>query len=110
MKTRLMIGIASLMVAAVAARAATASDNWTQHCASCHGADGAGKTKIGKKSGLKDLADAAYQKTFTDQQLLDHLKAGEKGDDGKVKMKPFGDKMTDAELQDMVKFVRAFQK
>lgn len=110
MKPMTVVGIATLMIAATAARAATAADNWTQHCASCHGADGAGKTKIGKKSGLKDLGDPAYQKTFTDAQLTEHLKSGETGDDGKVKMKPFSEKMSPDELADLVKFVRAMSK
>ena len=29
--------------------AATAADNWDNNCAKCHGADGSGNTRIGKK-------------------------------------------------------------
>jgi len=110
MKPMTVAGLATLMLAATAARGANAAENWTQSCASCHGQDGAGKTKIGRKVGAKDLADAAYQKSFTDAQLFDHLKAGETDADGKSKMKPFGDKLSDDDLKAVVAYVRSLAK
>ncbi len=110
MKSMTVIGLTTLLLAATAARAATAADNWTQSCASCHGDDGVGKTKMGRKAGVKDLTDAAYQKGFTDDQAFANLKNGEKGDDGKVKMKAYGDKLSDAELRDLIAYSRALAK
>jgi cytochrome c553 len=34
---------------------------WKEHCASCHGMDGRGKTKAGRKAKVKDLTDKKYQ-------------------------------------------------
>ena len=34
--------------------AADAKENWDQLCAKCHGVDGAGNTKMGKKLKVKD--------------------------------------------------------
>jgi mono/diheme cytochrome c family protein len=112
MKTRSIVGVsvATLLLACQVARAASADDNWKQHCASCHGSDGAGHTKMGRKVEARDLTDPAYQKTFTDGVLLDHLKNGEKAPDGAVKMKPYGDRLTDEELRGLVTFVRALAK
>lgn len=101
---------AMLLLAPQASRAAAAADNWKQDCASCHGDDGSARTKMGRKLSLKDLTDAAYQKTFTDDQLFEHLKAGETGTDGKVKMKPYGDRLSDDEIKALVGFVRSLAK
>lgn len=93
-----------------ALRAAAASENWTQYCATCHGENGAGQTKMGRRTGAKDLTDADYQKTFTDDQLFKNLKAGETGPDGKVKMKPYGDQLSDGDIRALVGFVRSLAK
>jgi cytochrome c553 len=110
MKKLTVTAITALLLIGPSALAATASENWTHHCASCHGADGAGKTKMGKKSGAKDLTSAEYQKSFTDDQLLAHLKAGEKDADGNVKMKSYADSMSDDELKGLLGFVRSLAK
>jgi cytochrome c553 len=99
-----------LPLSSTALRAASTAENWTQHCASCHGDDGTGQTKMGRRLHVKDLSDAAYQKSFTDEELFANLKAGEKGPDGKVKMKPYGDLLSDPELKDLVGFVRSLAK
>lgn len=91
-------------------RAASGADNWAQHCSSCHGGDGAGQTKMGRRLGVRDLTDAAYQKGFTDDQLFTNLKAGEAWPDGRVKMKPYGDQLSDPEIKDLVVFVRSLGK
>lgn len=103
------LGASALLLIAPAARAAGA-DSWKEHCASCHGQDGTGQTKMGHKLGVKDLTDAAYQKTFTDDQLLKNLKEGETGPDGKVKMKPFADKLSDDDIKGLVGYVRTLSK
>jgi mono/diheme cytochrome c family protein len=110
MKKLTATAVTALLLIGPSALAATASENWTHHCASCHGADGAGKTKMGKKSGAKDLTSADYQKSFTDDQLFTHLKAGEKDADGNVKMKAYADSMSEDELKGLVGFVRALAK
>jgi cytochrome c553 len=99
---------AAASVAAGAARADTAA-NWGQYCASCHGKDGAGKTRAGRLLGAKDLTDAAYQKTFTDEQAFKDVKDGLTAD-GKTKMRPIGDKLSDDEIKALVTFVRGLQK
>jgi cytochrome c553 len=111
MKTITLIAsaAASLLLSAAIVRAADAPDNWAK-CSSCHGKDGAGHTRIAKKLGIKDLTDAAYQKTFTDDQLFKNLKEGEKDADGNVKMAAMGDKLSDDDIKALVAYVRTLAK
>ena len=44
-----------------AASAADVNETWAKTCAKCHGAEGKGDTKMGKKLGLKDFTDAKVQ-------------------------------------------------
>jgi mono/diheme cytochrome c family protein len=100
----------ALLGAAASAYAAEAPDSWAKNCAACHGKDGAGHTPAGKKVGVKDLTDAAYQKTFSDDQAATSLKQGLKDKSGKDQMKPFADKLTDDEIKTLVAYVRTLQK
>ena len=109
MKTIVSIA-AALTIAACVASAADTTDNWSKLCASCHGKDGAGHTKAGKKLDVKDLTDAAYQKTFKDDEAFAALKTGMKTSDGTDKMKPFAEKLSDDEIKALVTYVRAMAK
>ena len=111
-KTILPYAAAALMIAALAPATARAdaAENYGHACASCHGKDGVGKTKAGKKVGVKDLTSAEVQKGFTDAAAFKDLKEGLKGDDGSDKMKPFAAKFSDDEIKALVTYVRAFAK
>ena len=89
---------------------ADVKENWTKHCASCHGKDGKGQTKAGKMADVKDLTDATYQASFTDDQMIQQMREGMKDKSGKERMKPFRDKLSDEELKALVAFVRALKK
>ena len=106
----LILVTAGLLAGALSNRAADVTENWTKHCASCHGKDGKGQTKAGKMAETKDLTDAAYQGSFTDQQALQQVKDGLKDKNGKERMKPFAGKLTDAEIQALVTHVRSYKK
>jgi mono/diheme cytochrome c family protein len=90
--------------------AADVQANWTKHCAACHGKDGKGETKAGKKAEVKDLTDAKYQAGFTDEQVAMQIKEGMKDKDGKQKMKPFGGVLSDDEIKELGTFVRSLKK
>lgn len=110
LKQTLLVTTTTLLLAGPPALpAADVAENWTKHCGSCHGADGTAKTKAGRMAGAKDLTDGAYQKQFTDEQLVQRLNDGVI-DKGKEKMKPFKGTLTDDELKALVQKVRAFAK
>ena len=64
--------------------AADAAANWENQCAKCHGPDGKGDTKMGKKLAIADLTDAKVQAKFTDADAVKAMKEGIKDKDGKV--------------------------
>lgn len=86
-----------------------AMKNYRSNCLSCHGKDGKAETKAGRKTKTKDLTDAAYQASFTDEQAFTSIKEGMERD-GKTVMKAYKDKLSDEEIKELVVFVRAFAK
>lgn len=106
--------ILTLVFTAALAQAETpdAAANWKKHCAKCHAADGTGKTKMGEKLGLKDYTDAKVQEKFTDEEIFKATKDGVPGEKegDKPKMNGYGDKLSDAEIQALVAYIRAMKK
>jgi cytochrome c6 len=89
--------------------AAEAKDNWTQYCSRCHGADGTGQTKIGKKLDLKDYSSADVQAKMTDDEMLTTILQGVTKD-GKERMAAYQDKLSADEAKALVGFVRSLKK
>ena len=110
MKKQTALLITAAMFCGSIAFGADAAANWTQHCASCHGKDGKGETKAGRKADVKNLTDATYQATFTDEQMFKQIKEGMKDKNGKEKMKAFGGTLSDDEIKALVAFVRGLKK
>jgi cytochrome c6 len=90
-------------------RAATAAENWDNQCAKCHGADGKGQTKVGKKLGVKDYTDAKVQADLKDEDMAKAISDGVKDASGKEKMKGFKGDLSPAEITDLVAHVRKFK-
>jgi len=88
--------------------AADVTDNWNANCAACHGKDGTGHTLMGRKNDIKDLTDAKVQASFDDAQAAKAIKEGVT-ENGKEKMKAFGDKFSDDEIKALVAKVRSFK-
>lgn len=103
---KLLALCSALVATAIFAWGADALPNYEKTCASCHGKDGKGATKAGRKAGVKDLTDKAYQTTFTDAEAFTAIKDGMKDESGKEQMKPFGDKLTDEEIKELVAYIR----
>jgi len=110
MKKIIILTAAMVLASAWAASADGGADLWTQHCVSCHGADGKGQTKMGQHYGVKDLSDAKVQAGLTDDQITKAIKEGVTGDDGKQKMKPFADKLSDDDVKALVAYVRTLKQ
>ena len=108
MKTLPLVCLVSVM--AGLAGAADVQENWNKHCGSCHGKEGKGDTKAGKKAEVKDLTDAKYQAGFTEEQMFKQIKEGMKDKNGKEKMKAFGGNLSDDEIKALVAFVRGLKK
>ena len=105
---------ATLLVAfwpALAAAAESAArDTYKKNCVDCHGADGRSQTRLGKKSGAKNLTDKSSVGKLTDEEVFATIKTGRKNAKGEEKMEAFGDRLSDAQITALVAYVRAFVK
>lgn len=101
----LVLGSA-LITAAALSFAAPVAENWENHCAKCHGADGKGQTKVGKKLGVKDYTKADEQAKFTDADIVKATAEGIKDKNGKERMKAFKGELSDAEIKEFVAYIR----
>lgn len=108
MKMTLILATVLLASATLATQAADVKTNWEKNCTKCHGADGKGDTKMGKKAEVKDMTSAEYQAELKDDHAFKSLKEGMKKGD-KVQMKPF-DTLSDDEIKALVAHVRTFKK
>lgn len=108
MKKILAVSLAGLCSLSSAAWAAEAKSNWDDNCAKCHGADGKGDTKMGKKLHIGDFTDAKMQAGFTDDQAFKAMKEGLKDQDGKMRMKAI-EGLSDDEITALVKYVRGLK-
>jgi cytochrome c553 len=82
---------------------------YEKDCTKCHGADGKGETKMGKKLGAKDYTDAKIQAELKDDAAFKAIKEGLKDKEGKTLMKPI-EGATDDDIKALVGHMRTFKK
>jgi cytochrome c6 len=99
----LVLAILALMLAPTLAFAADGAAVYKTKCATCHGADGAGQTGMGKTLKLRALGSADVQKT-TDADLEKIIA------DGKGKMPGYKGKLSADEIKAVVAFIRTLKK
>ena len=106
--TKVIAAGAALLLAAALNRAAPVAENWENHCTKCHGDDGKGQTKAGKKAGAKDYTDPKVQAEMKEATMEKAIAEG-LTEKGKEKMKPYKDELTPAEIKELVAYVRKFK-
>ncbi len=100
--------LVSLLAGVAIGRAAPVAENWETHCTKCHGEDGKGQTKAGKKLSVKDYTDAAVQAKMKDEDMVKAITDGV-SEGGKEKMKAYKEELTAPEIKDLVAYVRKFK-
>lgn len=98
-----MLVLVFALVASTAFAADSGADLFKTKCASCHGATGAGDTAMGKSLKLKDLGSADAQKA-SDADLANVIAKGKKP------MPAYEGKLTNDQIQDLVKYTRTLKK
>lgn len=93
----------AMIVEANHGSARTAAELYSKHCASCHGKDGRAKTFKGKLNHARDLTDQAWQDDTSDERLFNSIMKG------KRKMPGFSKKMSEQEIDALVKYVRGLK-
>ena len=109
MKKLLPLMVAALAIPAVSVFAADAKALYAKDCAKCHGEDGKGETKMGKKLGAKDYTDAKVQAELKDDAAIKAIKEGLKDKEGKTLMKP-AEGLSDEEIKGLVAYMRTLKK
>ena len=109
MKKLIPLTIALLAIPALSLCAADGKALYEKDCTKCHGADGKGDTKMGKKYGAKDYTDAKVQDELKDEAAFKAIKEGYKDKDGKVVMKP-AEGLSDDDIKALVAYLRTFKK
>jgi cytochrome c6 len=95
-----------LLAASIAAPAfaqSAGADTYKAKCAMCHGADGTASGPMGKTYKIPSFKDPAVVKS-TDAELAAITK------DGKGKMPGYNGKLTDAQIKEVVSYIRTLQK
>jgi len=105
----MMLSLALLAASALSVAAAEAKALYDKDCAKCHGADGKGETKMGKKLNAKDYTDAKVQAEMKDDDAVKAIKEGLKDKAGKTLMKP-AEGLSDADIKGLVAYMRGFKK
>ncbi len=101
---KMLLSVFVLVGIVVIARPAFADDTealYKSKCQVCHGPDGKGSA-AGQKLGVKDFHSAEVQKE-TDDALIKSTK------EGKGKMPKYEGKLTDDQIKDLIKYIRAMK-
>jgi mono/diheme cytochrome c family protein len=94
--------VASSLVAQQAAKSPGANIFRTK-CVLCHGSDGSGKTPLGKQLQAADLRSKDVQK-------LGNAELHKIIHDGQANMPPFADQLSESEIDQVLKHIRALAK
>jgi len=92
------IGLAALFVNPLFGADAKGQELYQSRCQGCHGADGKGSL-IGRKLGAKDFSDPTVVK-MSKSDLAKIIA------NGKGKMPPYKDKLTDDQIKALVKYIK----
>ncbi|MGC2638908.1 MAG: cytochrome c [Acidobacteriaceae bacterium] len=101
-RTAALILLAASIAAPVFAQSAGA-DTYKAKCAMCHGPDGTASTGMGKAMNIPSFKSPDVVKA-SDAELIATTT------NGKGKMPAYSGKLTDAQIKDVVSYIRTLQK
>lgn len=81
-----------------------ASILFEKHCDTCHGKDGRAKTFKAKFNHARNLTDPKWQAEATDERIFNSIT------NGKGKMPAWGKKLSEAQVNALVAYVRTLKK
>ena len=107
MKFRFALLLSLSLATVVQAEEETAAETWTAKCKSCHGPDGKAQTQMGKKEAIGDISLPAWQGAHSDADIRRVIA---EGSEKNKKMKAYKDKLSPAQIDALVTYVRSLKK
>lgn len=101
--------VAALALSTAAMFGADVKTIYESQCAKCHGVDGKGDTKMGKRTGAKDYSDPKVQAELKDEAASKAIRDGLREKDGKTLMNPT-EGVSDDDIKGLVAYMRTFKK
>jgi mono/diheme cytochrome c family protein len=98
-----LIGIMAAATATTALAQGTGADTYKAKCQMCHAADGSGNTPAGKSMKAIPFSSPDLVKA-SDADLIAATK------NGKGKMPAYSGKLTDAQIKEVITYIRTLQK
>ncbi|MGD0546565.1 MAG: cytochrome c [Terracidiphilus sp.] len=98
-----VIFLLAVFIAAPAFAQAPGADTYKAKCAMCHGADGLAATPMAKSMKVLSFKDPAMLKASDARFVLTTR-------NGEGKMPAYSGKLTDAQIKDVIAFIRTLQK
>jgi mono/diheme cytochrome c family protein len=77
---------------------------YAKHCAKCHGKDGRAQTLKAKFNKARDLTGADWQRQASDERIFNSIMHGG------GKMPAFKKKLSEAQVESLVTYVRSFRQ
>ena len=84
--------------------AADASRTYARECVLCHGRDGRGRTRKGRRTHARDLTEASWQDDVSDERLFNSI------NNGRGKMPAFRKSLSESEIDALVSHVRSLRR
>lgn len=81
-----------------------ASALFAKNCASCHGKDGSSKTFKAKFNHARNLTDAEWQASVSDERLFNSIS------NGRGQMPAWAKKLSEEEIDSLVSYIRHLKK
>jgi len=97
---------AAAFLPGAAAEAQEVQQLWTDSCARCHGADGKGSTKMGRKLKIKDLTSPRLQARLSTDRIAEAIAEGSRDNDGNERMPSFREKLTEEQRSSLAAYVK----
>ena len=96
--------IPELESSSVSHSAASGAELYARFCVTCHGRDGRARVSRGRSTRARNLADREWQDRVTDERIYNVIT------NGKGRMPGFAKKISEAEIDQLVQYVRSLKK
>jgi mono/diheme cytochrome c family protein len=80
---------------------------YKKYCGNCHGPTGKGDTLLGRRNQARDYTTVEVKNSLNDARMFNAIKEGLTIEDKHVMM-AYKDKLTDEQMRDLVRFMKAF--